>query len=217
MRDKNIKNKGIHSLFFLFSFRWASKIFGGNPRGTSPFKRTDWLWMDSFVRTRGRRQIRISSRCSQRFLTSIQLLYWWAFKTPSIHRLSIFSQRWVAYKWVKWLHPLLFGPSMCIHRDVVVVIGFLVADTQLYKRLCLSVRRSVGRLVGPSRSSWKVGKRVFPPLPTRPQLMAVYPALFLSFFLSFISDHQPHFWIVLFCFWLRLWLVKILAWAGPPK
>ena len=27
---------------------------------------------------------------------------------------------------------------------------FLVADTQLYKRLCPSVRRSVGRSVGPS-------------------------------------------------------------------
>ena len=50
---------------------------------------------------------------------------------------------------------------------------FLVADTQLYKRLCPSIRPSVG----PSRSSWKVGKRVFPPLPTNTQLMDVYPAL----------------------------------------
>ena len=46
---------------------------------------------------------------------------------------------------------------------------FLVADTQLYKRLCPSVHWSVGRLVGwlvgPSRSSRKVGKHAFPPLP----------------------------------------------------
>ena len=53
---------------------------------------------------------------------------------------------------------------------------FLVADTQLYKRLCPSLGRPVGRLVGPSHSSWKVGKGAFRPLPTRPQLMAVYPA-----------------------------------------
>ena len=39
--------------------------------------------------------------------------------------------------------------------------------------VCPSVRPSVD----PSRSSWKVGKRAFPPLPTRPQLVAVYPAL----------------------------------------
>ena len=52
---------------------------------------------------------------------------------------------------------------------------FLHADTQLYKRLCPSVHRLVGRSVDMSR---KVGKRAFPPLPTRPQLVAVYPALF---------------------------------------
>ena len=52
---------------------------------------------------------------------------------------------------------------------------FLVADTQLYKRLCPSVRWLVGRSVDTSR---KVRKRAFPPLPTRPQLVAVYPALF---------------------------------------
>ena len=58
---------------------------------------------------------------------------------------------------------------------------FLVADTQLYKRLCPSVRPLVGRSVTTSR---KVRKRAFPPLPIRPQLVAVYPALF-SFFLIF--------------------------------
>ena len=55
------------------------------------------------------------------------------------------------------------------------MIFFLVADTQLYESLC----RSVGPLVCPSVStSRKVGKRAFPPLPTRPQLVSVYPALF---------------------------------------
>ena len=62
--------------------------------------------------------------------------------------------------------------------------SFLVADTQLYKRLCLSV----GRSVGPTRSSWKVGKRAFPPLPTRSQLVAVYPALFSNFFSFSLSS-----------------------------
>ena len=47
-----------------------------------------------------------------------------------------------------------------------------------HKRPCLSVRWSVGWSVGPSYSSWKVGKCAFLPLPTRPQLVAVYPALF---------------------------------------
>ena len=56
---------------------------------------------------------------------------------------------------------------------------FLVADTQLYKSLCPSVRPSVRPSVNTSR---KVRKHAFPPLPTRPQLvLAVYPALFLSF------------------------------------
>ena len=41
-----------------------------------------------------------------------------------------------------------------------------------------SVRQLVSWLVGPSHSSWKVGKRAFPPLPTRQQPKAVYPALF---------------------------------------
>ena len=56
---------------------------------------------------------------------------------------------------------------------------FLVADTQLYKRLCPSVGRLVGWSVHRSvDTSRKVGKRAYPPLPTRPQLVAVYPALF---------------------------------------
>ena len=54
---------------------------------------------------------------------------------------------------------------------------FLVADAQLYKRLCPSVRWSVRRSWW---SSWKVGKRAYPPLPTHPQLVAVYPALFFE-------------------------------------
>ena len=48
---------------------------------------------------------------------------------------------------------------------------FLDVGTQLYKRLCPSVRRSIS-------TSSKVRKRAFPPLPTRPQLVAVNPALF---------------------------------------
>ena len=59
---------------------------------------------------------------------------------------------------------------------------FVVACTRLYNPLWRSFHRLVGRLVGwlvgPSRSSRKVGKHSFPPLPTRPRLvLAVYPAL----------------------------------------
>ena len=53
---------------------------------------------------------------------------------------------------------------------------FLVADTQLYKKLCPSVRWSVDPSLSTSR---KVGKRACPPLPTRPQLAAVYLDLLL--------------------------------------
>ena len=64
---------------------------------------------------------------------------------------------------------------------------FLVADTQLYKRL----RPSVRPLVRPGSSSWKVGKPTFPPLPTRPQLvLAVYPALFLYLNMKFYEFIQ---------------------------
>ena len=60
----------------------------------------------------------------------------------------------------------------------VTLLLFLVADKRLYKRLC----PSVGWLVGPWWSSWKVWKRAFPPLPTRPRLvLAVYPALFFFY------------------------------------
>ena len=68
---------------------------------------------------------------------------------------------------------------------------FLVADTQLYKRLCPSVGRSVRRSVGPSVRGHESKSEemsvlehlllrtvALPPLPTHPQLMAVYPALF---------------------------------------
>ena len=48
------------------------------------------------------------------------------------------------------------------------ISSFLVADTQLYKRLCPSVRwsvgRSVGRLVGWSVSWWFGQQRVCPPV-----------------------------------------------------
>ena len=55
----------------------------------------------------------------------------------------------------------VWGPLHDVHRD-----GLLVADTQLYKRLCRSVGPSVGPLVRwcvrPSvTTSRKVGKRAF--------------------------------------------------------
>ena len=56
--------------------------------------------------------------------------------------------------------------------------SFLVADTQLYKRLWPYVGLLVGRLVRGDRvEKWE---NAFLPLPTRPQLMAVYPALLTS-------------------------------------
>ena len=59
---------------------------------------------------------------------------------------------------------------------------FLDASTHLYMRICPSIRQSVRRSVRRSirwsvSTSRKVGKRAFPPLPTRPQLVTVYPAL----------------------------------------
>ena len=69
---------------------------------------------------------------------------------------------------------------------------FLVADKRLYKRLCPSIRPSVGRSVNTSR---KVEKRAFPPLPTRPRLaLAVCSTLFelcLGFRFSFIFMQIP--------------------------
>ena len=67
--------------------------------------------------------------------------------------------------------------SMCIERIFVVKSHlFLVADTQLYKRLCPSVGPSVRRSV-----RWSVmieSKSGKTRLPARPQLMAVYLALY---------------------------------------
>ena len=74
------------------------------------------------------------------------------------------------------------------------MIFFLVADTQLYESLC----RSVGPLVCPSVStSRKVGKLVYPPLPTRQQLVAVYPALFFFSFYNFKCFH-PFCYVTVF-------------------
>ena len=67
--------------------------------------------------------------------------------------------------------------------------SFLVADTQLYKSLCPSVRRSVRRSVNTSRKVWK---RAFPPLPTRPQLvLAVYPALLQWNWQNLLISYPP--------------------------
>ena len=71
------------------------------------------------------------------------------------------------------------------------------------------VRRSVGLSVGPSvDTSRKLGKRAFPPLPTRPQLVwAVYPALFhLCFLYLFLRLRLlflfPFFNVFFFLFFL---------------
>ena len=86
--------------------------------------------------------------------------------------------------WIKWIVRLWLTKKE--------KKKFLVADTQLYKRLCPSVGRLVGRLV--SRLSWKVRKRAFPPLPTRPQLMALYPALFIhSFIDQFVGSYYAKY------------------------
>ena len=61
-----------------------------------------------------------------------------------------------------------------------------------------------------------MGKRAFPPLPTRPQLVAVYPALFSEIF-DFISDsHLTHYstemgqkWVISVGEWLSLMKLKI--------
>ena len=72
-------------------------------------------------------------------------------------------------------------------------LSFLVADKRLYKRLCPSVRPSVRWSVGPSVStSRKVGKRAFPPLPTRPRLvLAVYPALLFPSMFNDVGNTIP--------------------------
>ena len=63
-------------------------------------------------------------------------------------------------------------------------LWFSVADTQLNKRFCPSVRRSIGPSVHRSAmvielESVKTGISAIPPLPTHLQLvLAVYPALF---------------------------------------
>ena len=85
---------------------------------------------------------------------------------------------------------------------------FLVADTQLYKRLCPSVRPLVGPWTRVEKRgnerfrTFLVATVAFPPLPTRPQLMAVYPALFLSSLLTFqrncaFSNELAHFRLAL--------------------
>ena len=87
------------------------------------------------------------------------------------------------------------NPWPCRKCDRVCKRGFFLSSVHATPHISMSsihssvgpsVRRSVGpsvrRSVGPSVStSRKVGKRAFPPLPTRPRLvLAVYPALFFS-------------------------------------
>ena len=67
-------------------------------------------------------------------------------------------------------------------------------DTQLYKRLCPSVRPLVGRSV---TLELKSGKTRISALPTRPQLVAVYPALFkkMSYRVNTLSHYVTLFFI----------------------
>ena len=84
------------------------------------------------------------------------------------------------------------------HTDILwALLPFLVADTQLYKRLCPSVCRSVRPLVHNDRvKKWENGH--FCPCP----LMAVYPALFCV-----SSYQQRNYWQKLFfCLALALCL-----------
>ena len=63
----------------------------------------------------------------------------------------------------------------------------------------------VGWLVSPSRSSQKVGKHAFPPLPTRPRLeLAVYPAL--------LSFDRTCKWETVFCCMLQNSINCYLSW-----
>ena len=109
---------------------------------------------------------------------------------------------------INW--PQCLYCNICCFVSSTVAI-FLVADTQLCKRLCLSILPSVCRSVCWSirQHKSKSGKTsileyfqlrtvTFPPLPTRLQLVAVYPAL-LQFTLH---DMPPNFcttFPLLFC------------------
>ena len=87
----------------------------------------------------------------------------------------VYQVGWRSPELIHWVHPgrrnrsfwFAYNPYQISEFRVCV---FVVADT-----LCPLVRWSVGPSVSTSQ---KVGKRAYPPLPTRPQLMAVYPALF---------------------------------------
>ena len=73
------------------------------------------------------------------------------------------------------------------------ILIFLVADMQLYKRLCPSVRPLVCWSVGPSvMIKLESVKTSISALPTRPQLVAVYPALFMFYLFCFKVDKLVH-------------------------
>ena len=100
-------------------------------------------------------------RCSNRYLSTSESA--WKFA-----QLDFLTK---AYAWCKLIFVIANFNAKRLLGTSWNVYAFLVADTQLYKSLCPSVRWSV-------TTSWKVWKRAFLPLPTRPQLvLAVYPAL----------------------------------------
>ena len=90
------------------------------------------------------------------------------------------AQAWTWVAVYPALFPFILLPVNClwmicdfIHFHLTthqsIPSSFSVADSQLCKRLCPSIRPSIRPLVRNDR----VGKRAFPPLPTRPQLIAV--------------------------------------------
>ena len=113
------------------------------------------------------------------------------------------------------------------------VFAFFVADTQLYKSLCSSVSWSVGPSISPSLSmSRKVWKHVFLPLPTCPQLVAVYQALLAVDTLcpsvgQLVLEDKPKsgktnileaFWVCL-CWdggWMGRWVWMGVGYPFPP-
>ena len=86
---------------------------------------------------------------------------------------------------------VLSEPKGAKIKRVIFPCSFLVADMQLYKSLCPSVRRSVGWSVGEHESK-SVKTRISAPAHLSATGMAVYPALFSLFFLfDFLPICKP--------------------------
>merc|ERR1711942_502055 len=86
--------------------------------------------------------------------------------------------------WGEYLRPCCCYCCCCCRR---LLLLFLVADTQLYKRLCPSVGRLVGRLVGRSvgwsieviESLWE-NAHIRPCPPVRNWWPCIWPCFFLQ-------------------------------------